>query len=136
MAFLLAFASAKRVSELHALSVEPACCRVTRLSATLIPEPGFMAKNENPDHHPQPIVLNRLTDFATDDQSRRLCPLRALRIYLSRTDSLRNGRKRLFLPIKKGKIDITKASIARWITEAILLAYRSISQRSDLRKIL
>ena len=97
---------------------------------------GFLAKNETPDDHPQPIVISHLTDFATDDQSRKLCPMRALRIYLSRMENIRNGRKRFFLPIKKGKTDITKASVARRITEAILLTYRLLSERSDLRKIM
>ena len=135
-AFLLAFASAKRVSELHALSVSPACCRVSKISATLIPEPGFMAKNETPQFHPEPIQLGRLTDFSDDAQSRNLCPLRALRIYLSRTKDIRKGRLRLFLPLVQGKESITKATIARWITQAIILAYRCLSDRQDLRKIL
>ena len=135
-AFLLAFASAKRVCELHALSVLPSCCRVSKLSATLTPEPGFMAKNETPDHHPPPIILHRLTEISDDEQSRRLCPLRALRIYLSRTKGCRNGRQRLFLPIKKGVQNISKASIARWICQAVLLSYKMLSDRHDLRQIL
>ena len=132
-AFLLAFASAKRVSELHALSVSSSCCRVSEISATFIPEPGFMAKNETPQFHPEPIQLGRLTDFADDVQFRNLCPLRALRIYLFRTHVLRKGRIRLFLPLCKGKESITKATIARWITQAIILAYRNLSDRADLR---
>ena len=135
-AFLLAFASAKRVSKLHALSVQPACCRISKLSATLIPEPAFLAKNEIPDHHPSPIVIHRLTEFSDDDQSKKLCPFRALRIYLSRTKDIRNGRLRLFLPIKKGVDSISKATLARWISEAILCVYRTLSERPDLRKFL
>ena len=118
-AFLLAFYSAKRVSELHALSVSSSCSRVSEISATFIPEPGFMAKNETPQFHPEPIQLGRLTDFADYVQFRNLCPLRALRIYLFRTHVLRKGRIRLFLPLCKGKESITKATIARWITQAI-----------------
>ena len=132
-AFLLVFASAKRVNELHALSVSSSCCRVSEISATFIPEPGLMAKNETPQFHPEPIQLGSLTDFADDVQFRNLCPLRALRIYLFRTHVLRKGRIRLFLPLCKGKESITKATIARWITQAIILAYRNLSDRADFR---
>ena len=135
-AFLVAFASARRVSEIHALSVAPTCCRITKLSATLLCEPGFLAKNETHIFRPEPIVIRRLTDFSDDEQSKLLCPKRALSIYLTKTKAIRNGRTRLFIPIKQSKTDISKASVARWITQAILLSYQKLSDRHDMQSFM
>ena len=128
-AFLLAFASARRVSELHALSVAPACCRLDKNKATLLTEPGFLAKNETVSYRPAPIVIRRLTHFANDEQSRCLCPRRALGIYISRTKEKRGARLRLFLPISDKHQDISVRSVARWITMAIKIAYEKLTDR-------
>ena len=53
---------------------------------------------------------------------RLLCPIRALKFYLKMTSSYRQNRTRLFLPIK-GNQDISKASVSRWISYTIKLAY-------------
>ena len=53
------------------------------------------------------------------------------KFYLKRVESRRNGRKRLFLPIK-GVSDISPATISRWICRVIRKAYESLS-KSDLK---
>ena len=128
-AFLLAFASARRVSELHALSVAPSCCRMDKNKVTLLTEPGFSSKNETASYRPSPIVIKSLAHFGNDSQSRCLCPRRALSVYLSRTKSIRGNRLRLFLPISKKSQDISVRTIARWITLAIKIAYNKLTDR-------
>ncbi|MCG7869396.1 MAG: hypothetical protein JAY74_23885 [Candidatus Thiodiazotropha taylori] len=131
--FLLTFASARRRSEIHALSVEEGCFRYDRNSdsLTLLTQPGFLAKNQLPDSLPEPIVIPGLTQFCgSDSDDRLLCPVRAVRAYLDRVKSKRSGRKRLFLPLK-GTKDISPATISRWICEVIRLAYSKLSS-SDL----
>ena len=49
--------------------------------------------------------------------------IRALKFYLKMTKPYRQNRTRLFLPIK-GKQDISKSSVLRWISYTIKLAYR------------
>ena len=44
------------------------------------------------------------------------------------TESYHQNRTRLFLPIK-GKQDISKSSISRWISYTIKLAYRKLTNR-------
>ena len=58
--------------------------------------------------------------------NRFLCPVRALKVYLKRTESFRKDRKRLFLPIK-GNHDISKGSISGWISSVIRLACKKLS---------
>ena len=59
---------------------------------------------------------------------RLLCPIRAVKFYLKMTSSYCQNRTRLFLPIK-GNQDISKALISRWVSYAIKLAYRKLTNR-------
>ena len=120
--FLLTFAAARRRSEIHALSIEEGCFRYDRNSdsITLLTQPGFLAK-----------IIPGLSQFCgSDTDDRLLCPVRALRAYLSRVKAKRLGRKRLFLPLKGSK-DISPSTISRWICDVIKLAYADLSS-SDL----
>ena len=131
--FLLTFAAARRRSEIHALSIEEGCFRYDRNSdsITLLTQPGFLAKNQLPESLPEPIVIPGLSQFCgSDTDDRLLCPVRALRAYLSRVKAKRLGRKRLFLPLKGSK-DISPSTISRWICDVIKLAYADLSS-SDL----
>ena len=61
--FLLALASARRRSYLHALNIAPGRCVFARgntqrqLVVSLLPEPGFLAKNQLPTQAPEWITL-------------------------------------------------------------------------------
>ena len=128
-AFLLAFATARRRSELHALSVEEGCLRFNKTdgSVSLLCQPGFLAKNQLPHVLPEPINVPSLANSCgNDDTDRVLCPVRSLKYYLKRVKPLRGSRKRLFLPIKGNK-DISAASVSRWISDVIKLAYQDLS---------
>ena len=60
-----------------------------------------------------------------------MCPIRALRFYLDRTKTLRNKRRRLFLPCKEASTsEISKNTIASWIRKVILLAYKDADQET------
>ncbi len=85
--FLLAMASARRVSELHALSVEEGSIRHNNDgSISLLPQAGFLAKNQFPSMTPECINIPSLSTFTKDKEDRLLCPVRALRIYINGLD--------------------------------------------------
>ncbi len=130
-AFLVALASARRVSEIHALSVEEGAIRFNQSdgSVSLLPQPGFLAKNQCPETTPATICIPSLTRHAGNDSDDRLqCPVRALRFYLHRVKTRRGARKRLFIPVV-GSGDVSKASISRWIKRAIQHSYKALSSR-------
>ena len=56
-----------------------------------------------------------------------LCPVRAVKIYLNKTKSLRKRRKRLFIPTQ-GDQDLAKPTLSRWVKYAIKNAYDTISK--------
>ena len=118
-AFLLTLASAKRNSEVWAFSADVVFGH-DKQSATLRFLPGFIAKTQKPDRPDtalSPVIIPAL--------EKALCPIRALRYYLSRTTiSDPNRSKRLFVSIKPGRQkDIAKATISGWIKGIIRSAY-------------
>ena len=127
-AFLLALASAKRRGELRAFSH-----RIQHTehwtSITLQQLPELVAKTEvpgRPETRLQPVTIQSLASFAGPDldQDRTLCPVRAIKIYLSRTKGIRADRKELFVPYKEGAMQsIAPATISSWIQKTIKMAY-------------
>jgi len=122
-AFLLAMASAKRVSELHALSVHESCCRWNPAGSgvTLWPNAAFLPKVASPASHTGPLQLARLD---TDGPDELLCPVRALKTYVSLTASLRQA-DNLFVCYagpRKGQA-LSKQRLARWIVDVVEQAY-------------
>ena len=128
--FLLAFATARRRSEIHAFSVEEGCLRFNKSdgSVSLLCQPGFLAKNQLPHVLPEPIYVPSLAkSCGRDDADRVLCPVRSLKFYLKRVEASRGSRKRLFLPLIGNK-DISAATVSRWISEVIKFAYQGLSE--------
>ena len=110
-------------------------CRLRKavlgMTATRIPLPSSHNLGFFPESLPEPIVIPGLSQFCgSDTDDRLLCPVRAVRAYLSRVKSKRSGRKRLFLPLKGSK-DISPSTISHWICDVIKLAYVDLSP-SDL----
>ena len=129
--FLLALATAKRCSEIHALAMDSQHLRFNQSdgSVSLILKSGFLAKNQLPSVKPDPIVVPSLARICKwEHTDRLLCPVRALKFYLKMTSSYRQNRTRLFLPIKGNK-DISKDTISRWISYTVKLAYRKLTKR-------
>ena len=135
-AFLLTLASVKCNSEVWDFS-DNVVFGHDKQSATLRFLPGFIAKTQKPDRLDtalSPVIIPALApSTGTDLPERALCPIRALRHYLSRTNISDPGRsKRLFVSIKPGRQkDIAKATISGWIKGIIRLAY-SEAQNEDV----
>ena len=85
--FLIALASGRRRSEIHALSSHPSCLRWSRnyAAVTLLTDPAFMAKNQVPGFKPEPIKIPSLAEAVAEEKDRLLCPCRALRFYIDKT---------------------------------------------------
>ena len=94
--FLVAFATAKRVGELQALS---SVVTFVHGDACLSYVPDFVAKSESLSRTiPRSFLVRSLSDFAAGlDDDLLLCPVRALRIYLDRLSTLSPLRRRLFV---------------------------------------
>ena len=97
--FLLALVSAKRVSELHGLSFR-ICHSCGWRSCTFSFLLGFIAKTQNPsvpDSRFEEFTIPSLDDFVGGDRDELLCPICALRKYLSWTEHFRPGIESLFV---------------------------------------
>ena len=122
--FLLALATGRRRSELHALSISESCMRFSadKSSVTLLTDPSFVAKNQLPEKGSGTMVVPALPTSG----SVNLCPVRTLEIYLRKSAEFRSkGSHRLFVPIKKGKTDISAKTVSTWICNTVMLAYKS-----------
>ena len=111
--FLLALASAKRVSELQGLS--PMVSHTedwTKMSFSFGVD--FVA----------------LSSYTGEEDDLLLCPVRATRRYLALTRPTRPERSRLFLPLTGDSPSVSKNTISRWITLVIRLAYQHQSSAS------
>jgi len=66
-----------------------------------------------------------------------LCPVRALREYISRTKQIRRSQQAFFVCYKKGQHhkQATKASLARWVKDAIEFAENKRSDKPSTSKI-
>ncbi|XP_056112700.1 uncharacterized protein LOC130089419 [Rhinichthys klamathensis goyatoka] len=133
-ALLLALTTAKRVSELQALSVHPSCMKFAPggQRAYFKTNPAFVPKVYDhadtvravdlPAFHPPP--------FSSPEEERLhcLCPVRTLYSYVQRTHSLRKSNQ-LFVSWAdsyKGK-PISRQRLSHWVVEAIGLCYRSMN---------
>jgi hypothetical protein len=126
-AFLVALASAERVSELQAI-LGAILHREDWSEVTLQLDPTFLAKTQRSYGQATAFVLpalDRIVGPLEDDL--KLCPVRAIRIYLSRTRQCRPKDSRLFVPMTGSGSSVSKNSISRWIVTAIKRAYSSLS---------
>ncbi len=136
--FLVALATAQRRSEIHAMSFD----RVSfsrRGEAVLGFIPGFLAKNQAPNTSRSPIIIPSLSGYVSRDiPDRTLCPVRALKFYVekTKTPSIRQGRKRLFVSHSEGvSKEIAAATISRWIVSTIEKAYVITGNSESLRSL-
>lgn len=97
--FLVALATARRVSELHAIDrmigfpQGDAVCTLTL---------GFLAKNENPSQPwPRSFAIKGLLNIlGPEEEERSLWPVRALRHYIKRTEKIRGPARNLWCSVK------------------------------------
>ena len=124
--FLLSLATAKRVSEIQALSSSVGWQRV---DAVLSYVPSFRAKTESSSNPlPRHVVVKDLSSLVGMEPERFLCPVRALRYYLERTKDRRGLGDRLFVSTLDLSKPISKAFISRLIKELILSAHREVDE--------
>ena len=127
--FLLALGSGKRRSEIHAWQHKNIRHQADWSKVSLFPSPSFLSKNQLAKEGPEsvaPVVIPALAP--TLDRSlkpdRSLCPIRALRYYLDRTSTIRQGKELVFVSFKKGfDKDISPATISSWIKQTVILCY-------------
>ena len=131
-AFLLSVVSAKRVGELHALSVHPSCTRFAGdgSKVSMRPNSAFLPKVISPFHMNQPVELMAFhpPPFSSPEEERlhMLCPVRALRCYIDRTKTVRQT-EQLFICHGSRSLGqpLSKQRLSHWIVDAIKLAYES-----------
>jgi integrase len=129
---LLLLASAKRIGEVHAIDVTRIQWKEDGSEVHLYPVPGFMPKASaaaEGGHRFRPITIPALTNITGNDRhdpDRLLCPVRALKLYLKRTETFRGGRRNLFIhPDPQVKTLILKNALSAWARKTIILAYQS-----------
>ncbi len=122
-AFLLALATAKRRSELHALDYQS--IRWAEDSVTLSTLPDFVAKNQRPgEQFPIIKVPSLAKTLPKSDPHRRVCPVRSLRWYLHKSKDLRTNQRRVFISYSKIGKEIAQATLSRWIVKAISISLK------------
>ena len=117
--FLTALATAKRVSELQAISKNVG---KKGLDLILSYRPGFLAKTESIDNPlPRCFVLKSLRDFAGDlEEGPLLCPVRALLVYLQKVKETRGVWDGLFVSPRNPKRLISKNGLSYFLREVIV----------------
>jgi hypothetical protein len=134
-ALLLALASVKRVGDLQALSVNPACLEFGSNDSKVVlkPKHGYVPKALYTPFRAQVITLSALPSSEEDREFNLLCPVRALRMYIERSAPFRQT-EQLFVCFggrTKGS-PVTKHRISRWLVDAIALAYSSLGLQSPI----
>ncbi len=125
---LLALASIKRVGDLHAFSVDDSCLQFGPADSQIIlrPRPGYVPKVPTTPFRDQVVSLQALPPEEADPALALLCPVRALRHYVDRTQSFRTS-DQLFVchgGRQKGNA-VSRQRMAHWLVDAITLAYQA-----------
>ncbi len=133
---LVALASIKRVGDLQAFSVDESCLEFGPGDGHVLlsPRPDYVPKVPTTPFRDQVVSLQALPLEEADPALALLCPVRALRLYTDRTQSLRTS-DQLFVCYggqQKGKA-VSKQRMAHWIVDAIALAYQAQGVPCPLR---
>ena len=117
--FLIALASAKRVSELQALSTTVA---FSSSAAAVVYVPEFLAKTESALRSlPRSFDIPSLSDFAAGlPDEMLLCRVCALSEYIARTSSVTNRPRRLFVSPRNPSRAMSKNGISFLLREVIV----------------
>ena len=124
--FLLALATAKRVSELQVISSQVGFREGKAFLSFL---PSFRAKNDSVFRNlPRVFEVVGLADLVGPEDERLLCPVRALRCYLDRVSPLRGDAPSLFVSPRRPSLPMKKNAISFFIRNLIKEAHSSISE--------
>ena len=126
-ALLLALSTAKRVSDLHALSVSLDCMRFLNNDSKVLLKPhlGFVPKNRVVPREPVVLTAFHPPPFATEEDRRLhcLCPVRALKAYCDRTVDSRSTSQLFVVMNARQRKAVSKPTLSSWLVDAIRLAY-------------
>ena len=127
--FLLALATAARVSEIHAIDVTRIRFEDGRRGAALLGLAwDFIAKNQLPGQPDRMFRIKPLAEIVgpEDEDELLLCPVRALKMYIEKSQTRRRGRRKLFIPISTAsKKEASKNAVSFWLRATILSAYQA-----------
>ena len=134
-AFLLALASGKRRSEIHAWVANKVSNLDQWETVALFPSSDFIAKNQLAREGSQSVSLVTIPALTTIvdrhfKEDRTLCPVQALRYYLDRTKDPRGSLSLLSSPSRKDIPDIRPATLSSWLKQTILLCYKQADQQA------
>ena len=123
--FLTAFATAARVSELHALTLKEGHYLKANngKTITLLADASFIAKNQLLSDPPRRFTIQALEGEGVTGTDRSLCPVRALKWYVKRTQDIRGDDKRLFQKFLRQRGPMAVHSISYYLKQVIKLAY-------------
>ncbi len=132
IAFILAVSSVKRVSEIHAFSMHPVCIRLGEegSSISFLPNPTFLPKVLPRSFVSRPLVLEPFHppphNSAESARLHLICPVRALRRYISCTQQIRHSDKLFVCYGDSVQAEaVSKQRLAKWVVRLIELAYHS-----------
>jgi integrase len=129
-AFLLALATGRRVSELHAIELSRLSWPDNKRFVTCRVSPSFVAKNQIAGDSlvVQPFKIKALSQYLSHgmEEDLKLCPVRALFEYIRRTKALdlRRGKTLLFVSFRSSlKTEISKVTLSNWIKTTIRITH-------------
>ena len=132
----MSLATAARASEVHALSFSATSHSRDWQTVWVSPNLHFLAKNQSSfaSQDRRSFTIKSLQSIAGPDlPERKLCPVRALRLYLAKTALRRQKQKQrnLFLSINPSRTEeISKSTISQWLRQVILEAHTSPSSHN------
>ncbi|MEL7079715.1 MAG: hypothetical protein AAGM46_28140, partial [Cyanobacteria bacterium J06582_2] len=122
--FLVALATARRMSELQALSRKVGFRDDGAQLSYLL---SFVAKNETRSHPiPRVFQVKGLAQLVPDSpEDLKNCPVRVLREYCARVGPLRQGHRNLFCAVKNPSRPMSKNGVSFFLREVISKAHES-----------
>jgi hypothetical protein len=96
-----------------------------------LPNLQFLSKTQRLNNPWIPIFIPSFHNFATEDRDLLLCPYRALKMYIKRTESQRKeiDSDSLFITYQKGVCKpVSKNLVTRWIVSLIKWVYQDTSK--------
>ena len=128
-AFLVLLATGSRRGEVHAFDYTKVRPSKKWTDVTLEPHASFVSKTELRKSGASILAPVNIPALSPNlgpglEKDRGLCPVRALKIYLERTQDLRVDKRLLFVSYKAGhKGDIHKNTISSWVRKLLYFAY-------------
>ena len=120
--FLVSLASAKRASEIHAISRSKRDLIFLKDGVQLRAIPGFLGKTQSASCDAKPYTIADHQQFVgRDTVDRLLCPKRMLKYYLQFTGGFK-VKSRMFLKCS-GEGEVKKATVSSWLKSVISYAY-------------